>query len=307
MQQSRIKLVEGLITLKIRVPNFFKRSFDFAYNFLQQIDNHHIFLLSAAITFNIILYIIPLILVSIFVATRFIDKKSFTELIANLLFSFLPETEGTYFFVSNLLLEIDNIFRVSAYAGWIGVFFLLWLSSTVFSSLRGSLNVVFDAKSTKIFVFYKLKDIVLTIVLSIFILLITYLLPLVEVINKLVGKFLPLTISSILSKMTIQVFWIALYFTFFMFVYKFIPSRRISFKIIIIASAICTVLSEIARMGFTYYLQNFASYSKFYGTYGLIVSILIWIYYLIFIILFSAELTLYLFPSLSNLKKYAGN
>ncbi|MFN3305908.1 MAG: YihY/virulence factor BrkB family protein [Candidatus Kapaibacteriota bacterium] len=293
--------------MKIRLPNSIKKSFDFVYNFIQQIENHHIFLLSAAITFNIILYTIPLILVSIFVATRFIDKKSFTELIANLLFSFLPETEGTYFFVSNLLLEIDNIFRVSAFAGWIGVFFLLWLSSTVFSSLRGSLNVVFNAKSNKIFVFYKLKDIILTIVLSIFILLLTYLMPLIEIINKFVGKFLPLAISLILSKMTMQVFWIVLYFIFFIFVYKFIPSRHINFKIIIIASAICTVLSEIARMGFTFYLQNFASYSKFYGTYGLIVSILIWIYYLIFIILFSAELTLYVFPNLSNTKKYASD
>lgn len=307
MQQLKIKLVEGLTTLKIRIPLFIKKFFTFVYNFIEQIENHHIFLLSAAITYNIILYIIPLILVSIFVATRFIDKNSFTELIANLLFSFLPETEGTYYFVSNLLLEIDNIFKVSTYAGWIGVLALLWLSSTVFSSLRGSLNVVFKVKSTKIFAFYKLKDIVLTIVLSIFILLLTYLLPMIEVANKFVGKFLPDTFSFILRKMTFQVFWIGLYFIFFMFVYKFIPSRRINFKVILIASAICTILSEVARMGFTFYLQNFASYSKFYGTYGLIVSILIWIYYLIFIILFSAELTLYLFPNLSIHKKYASN
>ncbi|MGB9911973.1 MAG: YihY/virulence factor BrkB family protein [Candidatus Kapaibacteriota bacterium] len=277
------------------------------YQFIEQIDNHHIFLLSAAISFNILLYIIPLILVGIFIATQFLDKNSFIEFISNLLFSFLPETENSYYFVSNLLLEINNIFSASSYVGIFGIIALLWLSSTVFSSLRNSLNIVFNIKATKIFVIYKLKDIFLTLVLTIFILLLTYVLPIVVIVSKTIIDILPKTISNIISQFTVQTIWIALYFAFFLFIYKFIPSAKVNFKIILISTAICTLLSELARFGFTFYLKNFANYSKFYGTYGLLVSILIWVYYLFFIILFSAELTQYIFPKLNKVQENAGN
>lgn len=229
------------------------------------------------------------------------------ELISNLLFSFLPETEGSYYFVSNLLLEINNIFSLSNYAGLIGIFILLWLSSAVFSSLRNSLNVVFNLKANKLFVFYKLKDILLTLILAIFILLLTFFLPLVTILSKTLISILPQNLANILSQITMQVVWIVLYFIFFFFIYKFIPSSKVPFKIVFISSVICTFLSEIARQIFTIYLKYFANYSKFYGTYGLLVSILVWIYYLFFIILFSAEVTLYLFPKLKKNGKDANS
>ncbi|MCX7907983.1 MAG: YihY/virulence factor BrkB family protein [Ignavibacteria bacterium] len=282
--------------MKTKLLHFIQKPYSLVANFIDNLDRHHIFLLSAAIAFNILLYIIPLILVGIYLATLFIDKNSFMELISNLLFSFLPETEGSYYFVSNLLLEINKIFNVSNFAGWIGIFILIWISSTVFSSLRNSLNVVFGVQANKLFVIYKLKDILLTLVLTVLILILAFALPLVTIINKAFFQILPETISKILSQLTTQIIWITLYFIFFFFIYKFIPSSNIPFKIVIISSLICTLLSELARVGFTIYLKYFANYSKFYGTYGLLVSILFWIYYLFFIILFSAELTLYLFP-----------
>ncbi len=293
--------------MKIKIPNFIRDSYQFVVRFIDKIENHHIFLLSAAISFNTLLYVIPLILVGIFIATLFLDKSNFTELISNLLFSFLPETEGSYYFISNLLLEINNIFSVSKYAGWIGIVTLLWLSSTVFSTLRNSLNVVFEVKSKKIFVFYKLKDILLTLILTIFILLLTYAMPLVTIISKTFINILPQDIALIISKITKQIIWIVLYFIVFFFIYKFIPSSKISLKIVLTSSLICTLLGEFARQAFSLYLIYFANYSKFYGTYALLVSILIWIYYLFFIILFSAELSLYLFSKKPIEYKNVGN
>lgn len=293
--------------MKIKIPNFIREYYQFVRRFIHKLDNHHIFLLSAAISFNTLLYVIPLILVGIFIATLFLDKSNFTEFISNLLFSFLPETEGSYYFISNLLLEINNIFLVSKYAGWIGIVTLLWLSSTVFSTLRNILNVVFEVKSKKIFVFYKLKDILLTLILTIFILLLTYAMPLVTIISKTFINILPQDIALIISKITKQIIWIVLYFIVFFFIYKFIPSSKIPLKIVLTSSLICTLLGELARQAFSLYLIYFANYSKFYGTYALLVSILIWIYYLFFIILFSAELSLYLFSKEPIEYKNAGN
>lgn len=281
--------------LRIQTPKFIAKIYYIVYDFVIQIERHHIFLLSAAVAFNVILYIIPLILVGIYLTYLFFGTNNFNNVAANLLFTFLPETEQSYSLVSELLKETDKIFSVSSVLGWVGILTLLWLSSTVFSSLRSGLNVVFDAKTPKVFVFYKIKDILLTFILSFFVLLLGYALPLINLIAKSLFNSLPDWLGNLLSKATLQITWITLYFAFFFFVYKFIPNRKLPFAIVLLSSIFCTILAEISRQIFTYYLLNIANYSRFYGAYGFIVAIVVWVYYLFFIILFSGELSTFIF------------
>lgn len=284
----------GHTILKIQIPKFIKGLYYIVRDFIIQIERHHIFLLSAAVAFNVILYIIPLILVGIYITYLIFGTNNFNNVAADLLFTFLPETEQSYSFVSELLKETDKIFSVSSFVGWVGILSLLWLSSTVFSSLRSGLNVVFEAKTTKVFVLYKIKDIFLTFILSVFVLILGYALPLINLITKSLFDSLPESLGNLLSKATWQITWIILYFVFFLFVYKFIPNRKLSFAIVLISSIICTILAEVSRQVFTYYLLNIANYSRFYGAYGFIVAIVVWIYYLFFIILFSGELSTFI-------------
>jgi membrane protein len=286
--------------LKIQIPKLITKTYHIVSDFVVQIERHHIFLLSAAVAFNVVLYIIPLILVGIYLTYLFFGTNNFNEVATNLLFTFLPETEQSYFFVSELLKETDKIFSLSSVVGWIGILTLLWLSSTVFSSLRSGLNVVFDAKTTKVFVLYKLKDILLTFILSFFVLLLGYILPFINLITKSLFDSLPDWLGSLLSKATLQITWITLYFVFFFFVYKFIPNRKLPFAIVLLSSIFCTILAEISRQIFTYYLLNIANYSRFYGAYGFIVAIVVWVYYLFFIILFSGELSTFIFHRRQN-------
>ncbi|MCX7880442.1 MAG: YihY/virulence factor BrkB family protein [Ignavibacteria bacterium] len=302
MPLLKTKSVEVLTTLKIKLPKFIVSAFRFLVDFFDRIGNHHIFLLSAAITFNAILYIVPLILVVIFITYLFLNKSEFIEIIPILLLSFLPETEETYYFLSNLLIEINKIFSLSSYLGLAGIITLLWLSSTLLSSLRSSLNVVFEAKAQKVFIIYRLKDMFLTLVLTIFILLLVYLLPFSNLIYKTMSNILPVEFIQILSKLTSQFVWIPLYFCFFLFIYKFIPNKKIPWKVILFSSSLSTILVEVARLLFTFYIKNIVDYSRFYGAYGFLVAILIWLYYLFFIVLFSAEFVQFVFA-----KRIQGN
>lgn len=285
----------GFTILKIRTPKFITKAYHSISDFIIQIERHHIFLLSAAVAFNVILYIIPLILVGIYLTYLFWGTNNFNNVAADLIFTFLPETEQSYFLISELLKETDKIFSVSSFLGWVGILTLLWLSSTVFSSLRSGLNVVFDAKTTKVFVFYKIKDIALTFILSFFVLLLGYFLPFINLLTKSLFDSFPDWLGGLLSKATMQITWIILYFVFFLFVYKFIPNRKLPFTIVLLSSVFCTILAEISRQIFTYYLLNIANYSRFYGAYGFIVAIVVWVYYLFFIILFSGELSTFIF------------
>lgn len=267
---------------------------------LDQIVSHHIFLLSAGISFNVILYFIPLILIGIFLTNLIFGINNFNNIVADIILSFLPETENTYSIISTILQETDKIFSVSSVVGWIGLGSLLWLSSTLFSSLRKGLNIVFGAVTNRVFVLYKIKDILLTLALNIFILLLGWVFPLVNLAKSSIASAFPPFLASIFSIISTQFFWIGIYFVFFFFVYKFLPNKKNPFKIVILSSSICTIFAEISRYLFTYYILNIANFSKFYGAYGFLVSIVLWVYYLFFIILFSGELSIFLFKKFQN-------
>ncbi len=269
-------------------------------NFVSQIENHHIFLLASAIAFNVILYVIPLILVGIYITNLVFGATNFNSIIAEIILTFMPETEESYLLISKILLEINKIFKVSNFVGIVGVLSLLWLSSTVFSSVRNSLNIVFEAKATKVFVFYKLQDVVLTIILSVFILILSYFLPLVNLISQALFDNLPQNIAFLLKKATIQIAWITVYFLFFLFVYLFLPNIKLKFNFVVFCALLCTVFAEASRHFFTYYINNIANYSRFYGAYGFVAGIVIWIYYLFFIILFSGEISRFVFSRFFN-------
>lgn len=235
-----------------------------------------------------------MILVGVYLTNLIFGINNFNNIVADLILSFLPETENTYFIISELLKETDKIFSISSFVGWIGFATLLWISSTLLSSLRRGLNVVFGATTPRAFVFYKLKDILLIFVLNIFILLIGYVFPLVNFLTKAIASNLPSSLASIFSIVSAQFFWIGLYLIFFFFIYKFLPNRNLKFQVVLTSSILCTILAEVSRWIFTYYILNLANYSRFYGAYGLVVSLVVWVYYLFFIILFSAELTIFI-------------
>ena len=292
---------------KIKFPNWVKNAYYLITQFIDRIDRHHIFLLASAVSFNVLLYFVPLILVGIYVTTLFLNIEKFNSLIAELLLTFLPDTEQTYSIISNLLLETNKIFSVSSFVGLIGIITLLWLSSIVFSTLRSSLNVVFETKATKIFVIYRVKDIALTILLTIFILGLGYTLPLISILNRTIAEYLPSWFKSFFNKVTVQIIGTTLYFVFFFFVYKFIPNQKIPLKIVLTSSIVCTILVEISREVFSYYVKYIANYSRIYGTYGLFVAVLVWVYYLFFIVLFSGELGVFIFSKKKNQVQNVGD
>jgi membrane protein len=285
---------------KIKFPSWVKKTYHLIFEFIDRIDSHHIFLLSSAVSFNVLLYFVPLILVGIYITNLFLNLETFNSLIAELLLSFLPDTEQTYSIISNLLLETNKIFSVSSFVGLVGIISLLWLSSTVFSSLRSCLNVVFEAKATKIFVIYRVKDIALTILLTIFILLLGYALPLISILNKAIADLLPTWLENLFNRATVQIIGASLYFIFFFFVYKFIPNKKIPLKIVLTSSVFCTIFVELSREFFSYYVKYIANYSRIYGAYGFFVAVLVWVYYLFFIILFSGELSVFIFSKRIN-------
>lgn len=263
--------------------------------FFSRLNSNKTFLLAGGIAFNIALYIIPMLLTAIFILKKILFSYEETELLLNSIYDIIPHNEETYKIFYMIIDELDFIFSNSGTAGIIGIISLLWLSSILFSAIRTGLNSVFQIESPKIFFLYRLRDIAVTILLSIYFLIYSYIFPLVSIISSSFYNYLPKSLSFLFSNIFLTTVTVISSLIMFYIIYRFVPAKKVPFKIRAISTIICVFLIEISKFFFELYISGITSYGKFYGTYAIIALIGLWIYYLSVIILLSAEISKFIY------------
>ncbi|NLO18591.1 MAG: YihY/virulence factor BrkB family protein [Ignavibacteria bacterium] len=286
---AKIKIYKIFDFIKFLIKKA-KASYLFFEQLFEKADKHHLFLISSGIALNILLYIMPLFLVAIYILSNFVvEEQQLTQFLFETVNKLLPPNENTKEFLNTIAVEVKSISKGSGIAGLIGAATLLWLSSTLFSSFRAGLNAIFEIKEKKFFIFYKLRDILITILLVILILISTYIFPFIGFTKAYLIDHLPEPLQPIFSTLYIMVFSISVSFLLFFLVFTFIPSERPKLKIRLLSTGMCIVLIELSRRLFGWYLSTISNYGKFYGAYAIIASLAVWVYYLALIIMLSAE------------------
>jgi membrane protein len=87
--------------------------------------------------------------------------------------------------------------------------------------------------------------------------------------------------------------WIIVIVIFFVTVsllYRYGPAHKQRWKFLSPGSILATGLAVLTSLGFTYYINNFASYNKIYGSIGTLIVMMIWLYLNSLIILIGFEL-----------------
>ena len=86
--------------------------------------------------------------------------------------------------------------------------------------------------------------------------------------------------SSLTLYLLVIVKWvILLLLTFFCisFLYYMAPQKRTKWKFFSPGSIIATFLTILASLGFSYFVNNFAPFNKFFGSIGTLIAIMLWI------------------------------
>jgi len=87
--------------------------------------------------------------------------------------------------------------------------------------------------------------------------------------------------------------WIIVIVIFFVTVsllYRYGPAHKQRWKFLSPGSILATGLAVLTSLGFTYYINNFSSYNKIYGSIGTLIVVMIWLYLNSLIILIGFEL-----------------
>ncbi len=80
--------------------------------------------------------------------------------------------------------------------------------------------------------------------------------------------------------------------TIFIFaaLYRYTPCRKLTWKEVVPGAVFSTITLAVVSLGFAYYVNNFSSYSRVYGSIGTVIVLLTWLFLLSIIIIMGGEL-----------------
>ncbi len=267
-----------------------RKAYAIVYEFVDITDRRHIFLLSSGIAFNLLLCTIPLVILVLSIVSGVIDESTTKEAVTRLLTSFLPQNTQATGLITSIVTEVGVVFNYGTVTGWIAGIALLWLASTLFSSLRTGLNAIFHIPTPKLFLWYRLKDMFLTIISTVLILIVTLLSPLLTITQTLWVDVLPSSLGLMASGLTFTAISLTTTAVVFFVLYQIVPNRRLPRPIVIMSTLLAVILWELARVLFSWYVNSATNFSAFYGGYVALASFALWLYYSAFVFLLSAEL-----------------
>jgi len=89
----------------------------------------------------------------------------------------------------------------------------------------------------------------------------------------------------------------ALFFFGYAFLFYLAPARKTQFRFISAGGTLATILTIVATIGFSYYVNNFGKYNTLYGSIGTLVVIMLWFYFNSLILLIGFELNVSIWRS----------
>ncbi len=230
---------------------------------------------AAIISYYSLLAALPMLGVLLFVVT-----KSFSS--EDLIFKTL------HLFTKDFFTRLDPTFfdktkylaKVFSKMGLYGLIASLVIAFYLFSKVIKTINEIFKSPHmTKVsFLKNRFKEISLMIVAAILFLSSFAMTNIIAAFNKFIkssplGEYVNPSYIKILNNFLIKFFVpFFLTFLFFMIIYKFIPHCRISKRAAIISAFTASIVWEVAKSIFSWYLANIALYGRLHGTLTAIVG-----------------------------------
>lgn len=216
--------------------------------------------------------------------------------------SFEAAYQGTLLLLHGLVVQLDEqsllslrqfVERASELT-WPGIFILAWTSKRMFASLFSALDRVFEVSGQGFLRGLARGN------------LAPFAMVLVTGVGLLVSLFATLVLAAVegfvlrMGSMgsafhTFQVFVLAqvlpvfVTLSFFFIVYRFVPHHTLRSRHALAGAVLATVLWELAKAGFGWYLKNLAHYAGMYGTLEGIIVLALWLEVSASIILYCGE------------------
>lgn len=240
-------------------------------------------MLAGSISYFSMMALVPLCLFLIAIFGHILGHyPEFYEYFSNRLINFFPDI------TSGISKELGKLIRFKG----IGTFSLVlygFLSIQVFASLENALNIIFEVRNKRSFVWSIVLSlfIITFLIMMIFISFIaTSLIPLLKTLKEFFPDLRLGLITAFLIRYVVP--FLMVFFTITI-MYIFIPKMRVRISSAFAGAFFAAVLLEIAKHIFTWYVVTVAQFGTIYGPLTAFVVFLLWVFYSSCIFLVGAE------------------
>ena len=284
-----------------RVRDFFRKIFKRIYLvgrmityysvykiFIDKLREDEIFERSSAVAFSFTIATFPLI-IFLFTLIPYINAwipEIDSAKILIFLEGIMPKNE--YSIAKNTILDLVETKRGGLLS--VGFFATIFLSSNGFNSLIKTFNSCHRIRENRSFYETRLIAMLLTFIF--------FIVTIVAIVLSTLGDFiiniiLEYNVFKDVEYYTINIYkLISLFISFYLLItsiFYFAPVKHNKWTCISSGSIISTIGSVIISLAFSYYIINFPTYNKLYGSIGILIAYMGWVYVISSIILVGFE------------------
>ncbi|MCM8711484.1 YihY/virulence factor BrkB family protein [Clostridium sp. SYSU_GA19001] len=183
----------------------------------------------------------------------------------------------------------------------------IWTASNGFNAVIRGLNRAYDEKEKRPYWKVQLTAMLCTIGLVLIIIITFALLVFGELGGRLLINKLKYTASleflMDFGRYTVGLIVMIIVFTV---VYRYTPSKRLNWKETLPGAIFTTIGWTLLSLLFSFYVNNFGSYSKIYGSIGAVIALMSWLFISSIIILIGGEINATLAYRKLDLEKHKG-
>lgn len=253
---------------------------DFAARVYRKAGQDDIFFLAGGIAFNLLLGAIPffLLLVAIFTYVLRAAVEDPQQAVIDYITAILPSAQIEAFVRQQIDLLLEENFNFTV----LGLLLFVWVSTRLFGSLRSALREVFDVPEERGIIGGKIFDMQMVVVAGVLFTANTAITVVLEAVQTYGRELVGLSENGVV--LTLRAVWLQVLaylfiFTMFFLIYRYLPARRIPWRIATVAAVFTSVAFELLKSAFALYVAYFANYRSTYGYVTTTVVVVFWVYY----------------------------
>ncbi|MGB9697995.1 MAG: YihY/virulence factor BrkB family protein [Thermodesulfobacteriota bacterium] len=274
--------------MRLKMLKKFPVKFGLLWKALKKFNEDNGFFLSSGIAFNILINLIPFILLLLaLVGTYLYNHQEVINHIRGYLKNVAPTLDPK---IIGMLMSLMESRKIVGILGFIG---LIWFSTWVFHCLRIALNIVLKAEKNRGMLQGIGIDLLMILFTGIFLLVSLLLSSMIIFLQDYQG-LIPVAIGPIIK--WILKYLLPFFFSYAMFflIYKIIPNKKVRISSALQAALFASLLWELAKHLFTWYVVHLAQYSFFYGSLSTLIIFVFWVFYSSTILLLGGEFVYFL-------------
>lgn len=255
------------------------RSFRGAFSRFSASDG---FLISAGLAFFFLVTLIPLVLIGISLVGFVLSTRQAEELVIGQLAQNLPV------YKRDIALTLRRVVETRGISGVLGTVILIFFATPLFSASRLILDRLVGVRGGAGLIRHVVTDMALVILLCALLFLAT-----------VVTSIYQWLLVFVLQPVGMPGHWMnkagtALSLVFaaglFFLAYRFVPHQRMRSGAALAGAVTAAVLWEVAKQLFRVYIRNVGVYDQIYGTLGVLVAFVMFVYYSAIVFVFGGAL-----------------